>query len=117
MAGRAGTEPFGAGRPVSGHDGFGAAVVVVVGGSGLSAALWGGLEEQALRINPAIPTEARAPQASGRRARVRCATWFFISATRSYVGCAQKWWHLQVCCRSVANRGRGCAVRASAGRA
>jgi hypothetical protein len=85
MAGRGGTVPFGAGSPFSGHVGFGAAVVVVVGGSGLSAALWGGsAEEQALKISPAIPTEA-TPQASGRCARVRCAAMcrFFISAARS----------------------------------
>ncbi|HSZ37795.1 MAG TPA: hypothetical protein VK773_11950 [Acidimicrobiales bacterium] len=83
MAGRWGTVPFGAGRPVSGHVGFGAAVVVVVVGFGFSAALWGGSEEQALNNSPAIPAEARAPQASERRARVRCAAGFFISASRS----------------------------------
>src|SRR5579871_6493722 len=79
MAGRWGTAPFGAGKPFSGQVGWGAAVVVVGGGSGLSAALCGGSgEEQALRTSPAIPSEASAPQAR-RRARVLWGTRCVIS--------------------------------------
>jgi hypothetical protein len=56
-------------------------VVVVVVGLGLSAAaLCGGVEEQALSTSPAIPADVSAPQANERRARVRCASGFVISA-------------------------------------
>ena len=58
--------PPGAGSPVRGQVGAGAVVVVVVG-LGLTAALWAGEDEQALRSSPASPAAASTPQASGCR--------------------------------------------------
>jgi len=63
--------PFGAGNPVSGQSGAGAVEVVTLGLVLAAASSCAGDDEQAVSTSPASPVVASAPQASGRRARVR----------------------------------------------